>query len=124
MHESSHGRVGLSCGERAGTTELKEKVLEATRSHQKSSEAEDYAVAFAVILEKVLFGATVEAALTEAQATLPASVQDAFKAARGIKSASEITQVHLPGTHSCRAGLLDASVAGHTWTLLPRVLSQ
>jgi hypothetical protein len=50
----------------AGLPELPEKVLEASRSHQRSEQAESFAVAMAWILERVVLGSTAEEAIREA----------------------------------------------------------
>lgn len=81
---------------RAGTPLLKEKVLEATRAHQQSREAEDFALAYAYILEEVLTGSTIAAALDRAPGLLPDATLKAFAAARAIKSADKITSVCTP----------------------------
>lgn len=61
----------------AGTPELHDKIVEATRAHQKGQAAQDYALAFAAVLERVVLGARVEDAVRDALPLLPTTTQSA-----------------------------------------------
>jgi hypothetical protein len=55
--------------------ELHEKVVEATRAHQKGQAAQDYALAFAAVLERVVLGQQVADAVQDVLPALPATTQ-------------------------------------------------
>lgn len=87
----------------AGLPELKDKVVEATRAHQAGQTAADYALALAAVLERVLLGQSVAAAVADAAAAAPEATQGAIKAAQAQPHTSEADVVQVCATCSaCR----------------------
>ena len=89
----------------AGTPQYLDKVLEATKTHQKSQLAEDCAIAFAIVVEKVVHGSSIRDAVRAATDEAPASTREAISAVLEHPCASreDVAKVRIATAMCCRA---------------------
>ena len=108
------GKVAIVVARYAGTGDLVSKVTEAIRVHQDHDEAVNHGVAAALLLEQVVLGSSLRAALELSKASMDGSALAAVKAAEAASSRQSTADMLGELGHQLMPGEPKAALVGRS----------